>query len=141
MATTAPLLQNDTLPQASAGAAIALELGILHEGFSPDSRISKGDQRVSMAPDVAEQLIKDGYGDSQLQRVALDSIFLKTEAIGLGIKLKLQRTAQLYPLAWKVIVEKGAGVYSGFSDQAFVQKGCRIADRAEVIRKSSEPWP
>ncbi|CAK9010660.1 NAD(P) transhydrogenase subunit alpha (Nicotinamide nucleotide transhydrogenase subunit alpha) (Pyridine nucleotide transhydrogenase subunit alpha) [Durusdinium trenchii] len=81
MATTAPLLQNDThlsfktrelqqlslalvslccrLPQASAGAAIALELGILHEG----------DQRVSMAPDVAEQLIKDGYGDSQLQRV------------------------------------------------------------------------
>lgn len=93
-----------------------------------------------MAPDVAEQLIKDGYGDSQLQRVALDSIFLKTEAIGLGIKLKLQRTAQLYPLAWKVIVEKGAGVqhslctvptnhssnsmhqspkvYSGFSDQA-----------------------
>eukprot|EP00439_Symbiodinium_sp_Y106_P014387 s3055_g2.t1 len=38
------------------------ELGVLHEGFNPDSRISKGDQRISMVPDVAEQLIKDGYG-------------------------------------------------------------------------------
>ena len=31
------------LPPASAGAAIGLELGVLHEGFNPDSRISKGD--------------------------------------------------------------------------------------------------
>eukprot|EP00434_Breviolum_minutum_P002340 symbB.v1.2.002066.t1/scaffold76.1/size347525/15 len=95
---TAPLLANDKLPPASAGAAIGLELGVLHEGFNPDSRISKGDQRVSMAPDVAEQLIKDGYG---------------------------------------ITVEKGAGIYSGFTDQAFVAKGCKIADRAEVIRKSA----
>lgn len=95
---TAPLLQNDKLPPATAGAAVALELGVLHEGFSPDSRLSKGDQRVSMAPDVAEQLIKDGYG---------------------------------------IIVEKGAGIYSGFTDQAFIQKGCKVAERAEVIRKSS----
>ncbi|OLP81055.1 NAD(P) transhydrogenase, mitochondrial [Symbiodinium microadriaticum] len=76
---TAPLLQNDALPQATAGAAVMLELGVLHEGFNPDSRISKGDQRISMVPDVAEQLIKDGYG---------------------------------------VIVEKGAGIYSGFTDEA-----------------------
>lgn len=95
---TAPLLQNDKLPPATAGAAVALELGVLHEGFSPDSRLSKGDQRMSMAPDVAEQLIKDGYG---------------------------------------IIVEKGAGIYSGFTDQAFIQKGCKVAERAEVIRKSS----
>ncbi len=31
------------LPPASAGAAIGLELGVLHEGFNPDSRISKGE--------------------------------------------------------------------------------------------------
>jgi len=30
------------LPPATAGAAVALELGVLHEGFSPDSRLSKG---------------------------------------------------------------------------------------------------
>ncbi|CAJ1358097.1 unnamed protein product [Effrenium voratum] len=95
---SAPLLQNDALPPANAGVAVGLELGVLHEGFSPDSMTSKGDQRVSMVPDVAEQLIKDGYG---------------------------------------VNVEKGAGVYSGFADQAYVQKGCRIANRAEVIKKSS----
>ncbi|CAE7831496.1 pntA [Symbiodinium sp. CCMP2592] len=75
-----------------------LELGVLHEGFNPDSRISKGDQRISMVPDVAEQLIKDGYG---------------------------------------VIVEKGAGIYSGFTDEAYQAKGCKIASRAGVIQKST----
>jgi len=95
---TAPLLQNDALPQATAGAAVMLELGVLHEGFNPDSRISKGDQRISMVPDVAERLIKDGYG---------------------------------------VIVEKGAGIYSGFTDEAYQAKGCKIASRAGVIQKST----
>mmetsp|Transcript_14165 Transcript_14165/g.33630 ORF Transcript_14165/g.33630 Transcript_14165/m.33630 type:complete len:1502 (+) Transcript_14165:67-4572(+) len=94
---SAPLLQNDSLPQATAGAAGMLELGVLHEGFSPDSRVSRGDKPVSMVPDVAEQLIKDGY---------------------------------------RVYVEEGAGVHSGFTDQAFAAKGCKIAVRAEVIRDS-----
>jgi len=95
--TSAPLLKNDALPPASAGAAPALELGILSEGFSPDARNSTGDQRVSMVPEVAEQLIKDGYA---------------------------------------INVENNAGVYSGFSDQAYAAKGCRIVNRAEVIRRS-----
>eukprot|EP00933_Yihiella_yeosuensis_P025462 TRINITY_DN1976_c0_g1_i7.p1 TRINITY_DN1976_c0_g1~~TRINITY_DN1976_c0_g1_i7.p1 ORF type:complete len:1052 (+),score=265.28 TRINITY_DN1976_c0_g1_i7:59-3157(+) len=60
MATNAPLLKNDALPQTSAGAARCV-LGVLSEGYSPDGRVSYGDQRVSMVPDVAEQLIKDGY--------------------------------------------------------------------------------
>jgi len=94
---TAPLLKNDALPQATAGAAPALELGCLGEGFSPDSRVSRGDQRVSIVPDVAEQLIKDGYA---------------------------------------VNVESNAGVYAGFSNEAYTAKGCRIMSRSDVIRRS-----
>eukprot|EP00931_Biecheleriopsis_adriatica_P074010 TRINITY_DN481_c0_g1_i1.p1 TRINITY_DN481_c0_g1~~TRINITY_DN481_c0_g1_i1.p1 ORF type:complete len:1061 (-),score=302.26 TRINITY_DN481_c0_g1_i1:93-3062(-) len=49
-----------------------------------------------MVPDVAEQLIKEGYSIS---------------------------------------IERGAGVYSGFSDAAYEAKGCKLASRADVIRK------
>lgn len=98
MASAAPLLKNDTLSAATVAAGVGLELGVLHEGFAPDGKSTgTGDQRVSLVPSVAEQLIKDGYG---------------------------------------VIVERGAGVYSGFADSAYEEKGCRIASRAEVIQKS-----
>jgi len=36
-----------------------------------------------------------------------------------------------------VIVEKGAGIYSGFTDEAYQAKGCKIASRAGVIQKST----
>jgi len=58
MAAAAPLLQNDGLTAAQA----ATVLGVLSEGYSPDSRAgSTGDQRVSMVPEVARALAKDGY--------------------------------------------------------------------------------
>eukprot|EP00933_Yihiella_yeosuensis_P025459 TRINITY_DN1976_c0_g1_i4.p1 TRINITY_DN1976_c0_g1~~TRINITY_DN1976_c0_g1_i4.p1 ORF type:complete len:1035 (+),score=281.61 TRINITY_DN1976_c0_g1_i4:71-3175(+) len=61
MATNAPLLKNDALPQANAGTGRPCALGVLSEGYNPDARMSFGDQRVSIVPDVAAQLIKDGY--------------------------------------------------------------------------------
>eukprot|EP00441_Pelagodinium_beii_P018122 CAMPEP_0197658654 /NCGR_PEP_ID=MMETSP1338-20131121/45366_1 /TAXON_ID=43686 ORGANISM="Pelagodinium beii, Strain RCC1491" /NCGR_SAMPLE_ID=MMETSP1338 /ASSEMBLY_ACC=CAM_ASM_000754 /LENGTH=221 /DNA_ID=CAMNT_0043235277 /DNA_START=67 /DNA_END=729 /DNA_ORIENTATION=- len=94
---TAPLLKNDALPPASAAAVPALELGCLGEGYSPDARLSRGDQRVSMVPDVAEQLIKDGYA---------------------------------------INIESNSGVYSGYSNEAYTAKGCRIMSRSDVIRRS-----
>ena len=35
----------------------------------PSFVVGAGDQRVSMAPDVAEQLIKDGYGVPRCSKV------------------------------------------------------------------------
>eukprot|EP00419_Tripos_fusus_P064064 CAMPEP_0172929846 /NCGR_PEP_ID=MMETSP1075-20121228/218691_1 /TAXON_ID=2916 /ORGANISM="Ceratium fusus, Strain PA161109" /LENGTH=634 /DNA_ID=CAMNT_0013791151 /DNA_START=24 /DNA_END=1925 /DNA_ORIENTATION=- len=55
---SAPLLQNDGL-QAMAGPPAVL--GCLHEGYKPNGRGSTGDQRVSLTPKVAEQIMKDGY--------------------------------------------------------------------------------
>lgn len=98
MASAAPLLKNDTLHAATAAAATGPELGVLSEGFAPDGKSTcAGDQRVSLVPLVAEQLIMDGYG---------------------------------------ITVERGAGIYAGFADAAYEEKGCRLASRAEVIRKS-----
>ncbi|CAE8633891.1 unnamed protein product [Polarella glacialis] len=94
---SAPLLINDTLAQAVVGAASGLEVGVLTEGYSADAESSLGDQRVSMVPDVAANLVKDGYS---------------------------------------INIEKGAGVYAGFSDEAYVKAGCRVTDRTDVIRKS-----
>eukprot|EP00439_Symbiodinium_sp_Y106_P059771 s4114_g8.t1 len=90
MASATPLLKDD---KAKPGCV----LGVLSEGFSPDAKNSKGDPRVSMVPDVAAQLMKDGYA---------------------------------------VYVEKGAGVYAGFSDQAYADKGCLLESRGNVIEKS-----
>jgi len=56
---TKPLLANDAL--GAQGAATTV-LGVLSEGYNPDARFSgPGDQRVSMVPAVAQQLLKDGY--------------------------------------------------------------------------------
>ncbi|CAE7354434.1 pntA [Symbiodinium natans] len=90
MASATPLLKDD---KAQPGCI----LGVLSEGFSPDAKLSKGDQRVSMVPEVAAQLMKDGYA---------------------------------------VHVEKGAGLYAGFSDKAYADKGCVVASRGDVIDKS-----
>jgi len=58
MATAAPLLQNDGLAPGQA----AVVLGVLSEGYTPDARVgSTGDQRVSMVPEVARALGKEGY--------------------------------------------------------------------------------
>ena len=62
---SAPLLQNDALAPASAPPKGAV-LGVLSEEFSPDAKreeevSSAGDQRVSLVPDVAAALMKDGY--------------------------------------------------------------------------------
>ena len=57
----APLLQNDTLAQATAPLRPAV-LGVLSEEYSPDAKVEgAGDQRVSLVPDVAAALMKDGY--------------------------------------------------------------------------------
>ncbi|CAK0860548.1 unnamed protein product [Prorocentrum cordatum] len=60
---SAPLLQNDTLAPASAPPKGPV-LGVLSEEFSPDVKReddASGDQRVSLVPDVAAALMKDGY--------------------------------------------------------------------------------
>ncbi|CAJ1393911.1 unnamed protein product [Effrenium voratum] len=90
MASATPLLKDD---KAKPGCV----LGVLSEGFSPDAKVSKGDQRVSMVPDVAESLIKDGYA---------------------------------------VVVERGAGMFAGYSDEAYASKGCEIKSRGDTIDAS-----
>eukprot|EP00429_Kryptoperidinium_foliaceum_P016898 CAMPEP_0176036838 /NCGR_PEP_ID=MMETSP0120_2-20121206/18246_1 /TAXON_ID=160619 /ORGANISM="Kryptoperidinium foliaceum, Strain CCMP 1326" /LENGTH=840 /DNA_ID=CAMNT_0017370225 /DNA_START=66 /DNA_END=2585 /DNA_ORIENTATION=+ len=58
MAAAAPLLQNDGLASGQA----ATVLGVLSEGYTPTGKIEgAGDQRVSMVPEVAASLAKDGY--------------------------------------------------------------------------------
>mmetsp|Transcript_132990 Transcript_132990/g.370748 ORF Transcript_132990/g.370748 Transcript_132990/m.370748 type:complete len:1040 (+) Transcript_132990:65-3184(+) len=58
-----PLLQDDRLAHTAMAPAAATELGVLSEGYSPDAKAEGlGDQRVSLVPDVAGQLIKEGYG-------------------------------------------------------------------------------
>ncbi|CAK9045445.1 unnamed protein product [Durusdinium trenchii] len=94
MASATPLLKADKV---EAPSTPGCKLGVLSEGYSPDAKISKGDQRVSMVPDVAESLIKDGYA---------------------------------------VYVERGAGIFAGYSDEAFTAKGCSVLSRGEVIDKS-----
>lgn len=58
MVDTTPLLQND---QAALDDGTTMRLGVLSEGFDEDPAKSAGDQRVSIVPAVATQLIKDGY--------------------------------------------------------------------------------
>eukprot|EP00425_Heterocapsa_triquetra_P000452 CAMPEP_0195053054 /NCGR_PEP_ID=MMETSP0448-20130528/2327_1 /TAXON_ID=66468 /ORGANISM="Heterocapsa triquestra, Strain CCMP 448" /LENGTH=67 /DNA_ID=CAMNT_0040082303 /DNA_START=89 /DNA_END=288 /DNA_ORIENTATION=+ len=57
----APLLKNDTLPTATPGEGPPTVLGVLSEGYNPRNPTAGGDQRVSISPDAAKQLIKDGY--------------------------------------------------------------------------------
>jgi len=61
--TTAPLLQNDALQTAEATSAPPAVIGCLHEGYgvTKNNGASEGDQRVSITPKIAAQLIKDGY--------------------------------------------------------------------------------
>jgi len=81
-----PLLASDSLEASELPAVI----GILAE--------APYEKRVSMVPDVAAQLINDGY---------------------------------------QVIVEKGAGVKSFFTDAAYSNVGCKIASHDEVLKQSS----
>mmetsp|Transcript_58128 Transcript_58128/g.94475 ORF Transcript_58128/g.94475 Transcript_58128/m.94475 type:complete len:1031 (-) Transcript_58128:2-3094(-) len=93
MASATPLLK----PENDAPASPGCKLGVLSEGYSPDAKLSKGDQRVSMVPEVAASLIKDGYA---------------------------------------VFVERGAGVFAGYSDEAYEAKGCKVTSRGDTIDKS-----
>jgi len=93
MASATPLLKGET----AAPTAPGCKLGVLGEGYSPDAKISKGDQRVSMVPEVAGSLIKDGYA---------------------------------------VYVERGCGIYAGYSDEAYAAKGCTVTSRGDTISKS-----
>jgi NAD(P) transhydrogenase len=100
----APLLKNDGLSPAAADGGAPVELGVLSE-HEPSSATGvanaadcQGDQRVSMVPDVAKAIIKDGY---------------------------------------RINVEKNAGCFAGFSDNAYVQAGCVIVSRAEVMSRSA----
>jgi len=69
-------------------------LGVLHEGYNPAKQ--RGDQRVSIVPDVAQTLVKEGY---------------------------------------VVLVETGAGTESSFTDESYLKAGCKVASRADVMRK------
>lgn len=93
MASATPLLKGETAAPTTPGC----KLGVLGEGYSPDAKISKGDQRVSMVPEVAGSLIKDGYA---------------------------------------VYVERGCGIYAGYSDEAYAAKGCTVTSRGDTISKS-----
>eukprot|EP00434_Breviolum_minutum_P017615 symbB.v1.2.015548.t1/scaffold1164.1/size134582/3 len=93
MASATPLLKGETAAPTTPGC----RLGVLGEGYSPDAKISKGDQRVSMVPEVAGSLIKDGYA---------------------------------------VYVERGCGIYAGYSDEAYAAKGCTVTSRGDTISKS-----
>ncbi|CAL1152135.1 unnamed protein product [Cladocopium goreaui] len=93
----APTGDNGTPEANDAPASPGCKLGVLSEGYSPDAKLSKGDQRVSMVPEVAASLIKDGYA---------------------------------------VFVERGAGVFAGYSDEAYEQKGCTVTSRGDTIDKS-----
>jgi len=92
---TAPLVQNDALPAAKAASEPPAVIGCLHEGYGLDGY--EGDQRVSMTPPVAAQIMKDGY---------------------------------------KIMVETGAGVLAGFSDESYAAVGCEVLPRSAVIEKS-----
>lgn len=87
MATTAPLLKNDSLVTATAPAA-AVELGILSENYSPGRKTEgSGDQRVSMVPDVAASLLKDGYSISVEQGAGVYSGFSDESFAQVGCKV------------------------------------------------------
>jgi NAD(P) transhydrogenase len=59
MVDTTPLLQGGQV--AFEGALTTVSLGVLSEGYDEDPANSVGDQRVSIVPAVAAQMIKDGY--------------------------------------------------------------------------------
>ena len=52
---------------------------------------------MSMVPQVAESLIKDGYS---------------------------------------ILVEQGAGIFSGYTDEAYAAKGCKVCSRGDVMKQS-----
>jgi len=93
-----PLVSNDGLQSGTA----SVTLGLLGESYSPEAvgtedAKSRGDQRVSLSPTVADLLKKDSY---------------------------------------EVIVEKGARIFAGFPDSAYEAVGCRIMNRADIMKTS-----
>ena len=52
---------------------------------------------MSMVPQVAESLIKDGYS---------------------------------------ILVEQGAGIFSGYTDEAYAAKGCKVCSRGDDMKQS-----
>lgn len=136
MTTSAPLLQNDTLVTASAPAA-TVALGILSEGYAPDSKMQAGDQRVSMVPDVAASLMKDGYSINVEKGAGLHAGFADDSFEKAGCKL-LSRAEVISKSAVIFSLEPPVADFPKMSGKVVISWVARLQDKGkEIVAKAN----